>query len=242
MEVNPQKVIIVGATSGIGRQLAVWYAQKGCIVGATGRRKELLRTLAQQHPDRIYTAAFDVTAGSNRDELQNLIQRIGGLDLLIISAGGGDVSEDLRWANDERTVQTNVNGFVDIANYAFNFFAQQNSGHLVTISSVAAYRGNAGAPAYSASKAFQSIYFEGLYLKAKRLRKTIFVTCIEPGFVATNMAKSDKLFWVTPVEKAARQIATAIDRKKRKAFVSRRWRLIAFLLTHLPFWMYKRIV
>lgn len=122
-----QKVIIVGATSGIGRQLAGWYAQRGWLVGVTGRRTELLQTLAQQHPDRIYTAAFDVTAGNNRKELRELIHRLGGLDLLIISAGGGEISADLSWPIDERTVQTNVNGFVDIANYAFNFFAQQNS-------------------------------------------------------------------------------------------------------------------
>ncbi|MBD0377423.1 MAG: SDR family NAD(P)-dependent oxidoreductase [Flavisolibacter sp.] len=238
----PQKIIIIGATSGMGRRLAELYAQQGCMVGATGRRKELLDSLQQQYPEQIHTDCFDVTDSSVRDRLQSLVEQMQGIDVVIISAGGGDVRDDLDWQTDQWIVKTNVNGFVAIANWAYNYFMQQGHGQLVTISSVGAYRGNFRAPAYSAAKAFQSIYFEGLAVKAYRSGKPVSITCIEPGFVATKPIKSDKLFWVVPRDKAARQIIQAIERKKRKAYISRRWGLIAFILRWLPYGIYKRIM
>jgi short-subunit dehydrogenase len=141
---------------------------------------------------------------------------------------------------DKRTIDTNVNAFAETANWAFNFFIQQGSGQLVTISSIAANRGNSHAPSYSASKAFQSIYFEGLAIKAAKLKKDVTITCIEPGFVRSKMAKSDKLFWVVPIEKAACQIIRAIDKKKRKAYISKRWWLIAKLLKWMPYGILKK--
>lgn len=234
-------VIIVGASSGIGRKLAELYAAKGWRVGITGRRMKLLEEIKKNFTNAIEIACFDVTQDLNRENLESLVKKLGGLDLLIISAGGGDVSKELNWEIDKRTVNTNVNGFVEIANWGFNFFVRQGYGQLATISSIAANRGNGWAPAYSASKAFQSIYFEGLAIKAKRMKKNISVTRIEPGFVATSMAKSNKLFWVVPVEKAARQIMRAIEKKKELAYISRRWWLIAKLLKWAPDWIYHRI-
>ena len=114
-------------------------------------------------------------------------------------------------------VDINVNGFIQIVNYAFNYFAKQGRGHVVTTSSIAAIRGNSQAPAYSAGKAFQSVYFEGLYMKAKRMKLNVHVTDIQPGFVDTKQAQADKLFWVAPVMKAAKQIMRAIDQKKEKS-------------------------
>ena len=122
-----------------------------------------------------------------------------------------------------------------------NYFVKQGHGSLATISSIASYRGNSWAPAYSASKAFQSNYFEGLAIKARRLKKNISVTCIEPGFVDTKMAKGDKKIWVLPVEKAAKRIIKAIEKKKRRSYLSIRWWLVAKLLKLLPYWLYKRI-
>jgi short-subunit dehydrogenase len=237
-----KKIIIIGATSGIGRRLAEIYAAANHHVGITGRREYLLNETREKFPAQIETACFDITMDENKKQLDSLIRRLGGLDLLIISAGSGDITSELHWETDKKTVDTNVNGFVEIANYIFNYFVQQGYGHLAAISSVAANRGNNYAPAYSASKAFQSIYLEGLYIKAKMLKQKIFVTCIEPGFVDTRMAKSDRIFWITPVDKAARQIIKAIQRKKRKVYVSRRWRLVAFFLKWAPGWLYFRLM
>ena len=139
------------------------------------------------------------------------------------------------------TIDTNVNGFAEIANLGFNYFVQQGYGSLAAISSIASHRGNSWAPAYSASKAFQSNYFEGLSIKAGRLKKNISVTRIDPGFVDTKMAKGDKKIWVMPVDKAAKRIIKAIEKKKRRSYLSTRWWLVAKLFKLLPYWLYRKI-
>jgi short-subunit dehydrogenase len=236
-----KKIIIVGASSGIGRRMAELYAEQGYNIGVTGRRIGLLEELKNKFPQQAEYECFDVTGKENISRLDTLVKKLGGLDILIISAGNGEPSEDLNWAIDKATVDTNVNGFIEIANWAFNYFVKQGQGQLAIISSVGANRGGLHAPAYNASKAFQSSYAYGLSLKAGRLNKNVSVTCIEPGFVDTKMAKSDKLFWVVPVDKAARQIIRAIEKRKRKVYVSRRWWLVAKALRWMPHWIYRKI-
>lgn len=236
-----KKIIIIGASSGIGKRIAELYARNGHRVGITGRRSDLLQQIQQQFSQSVEYECFDVTKTENISHLESLVSKLGGIDVLVISAGGGDVSKELDWEIDKLTVDTNVNGFVEIANWSFNYFVKQGYGQLATISSLAAIRGGSWAPAYNASKAFQSNYFEGLAIKAKRIKKNIAVTCIEPGFVATKMAKSDKLFWVVPVDKAARQIIRAIQKRKRKVYISRRWWIIAKILKWAPYWLYRRV-
>ena len=237
-----QRIIIVGSSSGIGRRMAEIYLSRGFRIGITGRRSFLLDELKEKYPEQVETACFDITQDENIAKLNLLVTRLGGMDLLVISAGTGDLSEDLSWAVDKATVDTNVKGFIEIANWAYNYFSAQGHGHLAVISSIAAVRGNAHAPAYSASKAFQSIYFEGLSLHSQKLRKPVSVTCIEPGFVKTKMAKGNKQFWVVPLDKAVRQIIRGLDKKKRKVYISRRWQIIAAIMKWMPYWLYRRIV
>ena len=239
--ISSKKIIIVGATSGIGRKMAELYATNGNIVGITGRRSELLNEVKDQFPGKIETECFDVTDNYNITHLESLVAKLGGLDILIYSSGIGEPSKELNWQLDKTTVDTNVNGFIEIANWAFNYFVTQGHGSMAVISSVAANRGNSWAPAYSASKSFQSNYFEALTIKAYKMKKNIGITCIEPGFVDTKMAKGNKRFWLVSLEKAARQIIDAIDKKKRKVYVSRRWWLVVKLMRWMPFWIYKRL-
>ena len=229
-----QKVIIVGATSGIGRALAILYAKNNCMVGVTGRRKAMLDSLQQEFPDNIVTECFDVTKDENIDSIKNLIQQLGGLNLLVYNSGYGERSQQLDWVIDKHTTDVNVNGFVEIVNFVFNYFVREGKGHIAAISSISSTRGNSFAPAYSASKAYMSTYMEGLYLKASRLKIPLHITDIQPGFVKTNMAKSNDLFWVATADKAAQQIYTAIENKQRKAYITKRWRLIAILYKLIP--------
>ena len=99
----------------------------------------------------------------------------------------------------------------------------------------------AGLPAYSASKAFMRIYAEGLNIKAKKLKKDIVVTAIQPGFINTKMAKGNKRFWLAAPQKAAKQIIGAIDLKKRSAYITKRWWFIALILKYLPYALYRRL-
>ena len=236
-----KRIIIVGGTSGIGRKMAELYAGAGNIVGITGRRRELLDEIENIFPGKIKTECFDVTGNENIERLTALIQKTGGLDILVYSSGFGELSKEMDWEIDKPTVDTNVYGFIQITNWAFNYFIRQGHGSMAVISSIAANRGNSWAPAYSASKAFQSNYFEALAIKVKKMKKDIEVICIEPGFVNTNMAKGYKKFWVVPLEKAARQIISGIEKKKQKVYVSKRWWLVARLMRLTPFWLYKKI-
>jgi short-subunit dehydrogenase len=236
-----KKILIIGATSGIGRELARLYAGAGDLVGATGRRQEMLYTLQLEYPNHIITECFDATAEDGDAHLSSLCRKLGGLDLLIYNAGWGDLNDNLDWATDKATVDINVNGFLRAIHFGWHFFVGQGHGHLATVSSIAGVRGNPLSSSYSAAKGFQSIYFEGLYMRARKLKIPLFVTDIQPGFVDTNMAKGPR-FWVAPPGKAARQIARAIEKRRRRVYITRRWWIMAKLLKYLPAWLYHRLV
>jgi short-subunit dehydrogenase len=239
---EPKKIIIVGASSGIGKELALLYAKRGDKVGITGRRAYLLQEIKSQYPDNILTSCFDVMGPDNIPSIEKLINDLSGLDILIYNSGYSDASKELNWETEHTTIKTNVVGMVEIVNYAFNYFIKKGSGQIAITSSIAAIRGNSWAPSYSASKAFISNYAEGLQMKAGRLEKDIVVSDIKAGFINTKETPLKGRFWVAPVKKAALQILSGIDKKKRVLYVTKRWRLIAMLLSIIPFRILKRIV
>ncbi|HXH98805.1 MAG TPA: SDR family NAD(P)-dependent oxidoreductase [Sphingobacteriaceae bacterium] len=237
-----KKAIIIGATSGIGKGLAKILVDNNYKVGITGRRTELLDELKSQNPNSYYTRTFDITDTKIIVEnLDALTTELGGLDLLIISSGTGDLNEKLDFEIEKRIIETNVTGFTCIANWTFNYFENQKSGHLVAISSVGGLRGSRIAPAYNATKAYQVNYLEGLRQKARKLNQQICVTDVRPGFVDTDMAKGEGQFWVATVDKATRQIFEAIKSKKKIVYVTKRWRIIASILKRVPRQIYDRM-
>jgi short-subunit dehydrogenase len=237
-----KRAIIVGASSGIGRELAKMLSQDGYTVGMTGRRLELLTSLQQELATPSFIRRMDVSQTAEAaQQLEELIRELGGVDLVVISAGLGFINTELDWDKEKTTIDTNVAGFAGIANVALKHFIQQSSGHLVAISSIAALRGNGATPAYNASKAFVSNYMEGLRHKISKLQLPITVTDIQPGFVDTAMAQGEGLFWVAPPEKAAQQIFNAIKSRRKHAYVTKRWRAIAWLLKVVPDYVYDKV-
>src|SRR5665213_1128090 len=237
-----KKAIIIGASSGIGKGLAKILAANNYVVGISGRRIELLEELKSQNPNSYFTKAIDITDTKTIVEnLCTLAEEIGGLDLLIIISGTGDLNESLDFEIEKRTIDTNVTGFTSVADWAFKYFENQKSGHLVAISSVAGLRGSRIAPSYNASKSYQIKYLEGLRQKAKKLNQNIFVTDVRPGSVDTDMAKGEGKFWVAKVDKAAQQIFAAIQKKKRIVYVTKRWQLVAVILKIMPAIIYDRM-
>jgi NADP-dependent 3-hydroxy acid dehydrogenase YdfG len=148
-----KKIIIIGSSSGLGKQLAILYSQQKHLIAVTGRRMELLEELKNQYPDNIIAFHFDVTANDTQKQIEFIIEKLGGLDLLIYNAGYGDPSKELVPETERLTTLTNVNGFVEIVSYAFNYFVHQGYGQIALTSSLSALRGNSWTPAYSASKA-----------------------------------------------------------------------------------------
>ncbi len=236
------KAVIIGATSGIGKALAEIFLREGYTVGLAGRRMQLLDELKGKFPDRIFLKHIDVSqAAQAMDALDKLILEMEGVDVVVISSGAGFINEDLQWTPEKETIDVNVSGFTAMTNVAMRYFLPRGSGHLVGISSIAAIRGGSAAPAYSASKAFVSNYLEGMRKKVAQSGMSITVTNIQPGYVDTAMAKGDGKFWVASPREAAEQIYEAITRKRKHAYVTKRWRLIAWLLKVMPDFLHNKI-
>ena len=158
-----------------------------------------------------------------------------------ICSGTGDINATLDYVVERPTIDTNITGWTFVIDTLYHIFEQQGHGHLVAITSAGGLRGEPMAPAYSASKAYQINYMEALRKKAYKSGRQITVTDICPGLVDTAMAKGEGLFWVMPVKKVASQIIAAIKKKKSKAYVTRRWHILAIINKNLPFLLYKRM-
>jgi len=237
-----KKAIIIGATSGIGKSLAELLLREEYAVGVTGRREELFQSIKTQETSRIVFKKMDVQDVSTLEPIGNeLVRQLGGLDLLIISAGIGEVNKNLNFEVENSVIKTNIQGFTCMADWAVRYFKEQGYGHLVNISSIAGIRGNGIAPSYNATKAYQINYLEGLRINVKDYGSSITITDVRPGFVDTPMAKGEGLFWVASVQKAAEEIFEAIKQKRKVVYITKRWGLIALLLKVIPFSMLKRI-
>ena len=226
--------LIIGATSGIGKELAKLLVADNFRVIITGRREKLLNEIKLTAPEKYIIKVQDVTDLISCEKLfENLKNEFKTMDLIVYSSGVGEANYTLDWEKELPILSTNVLAASKIYGLAYNFFRAQGYGHLVGISSIASIRGNRHTPAYFASKAFQANYLESLYMKGKRSKAKIYVTDIQPGFVDTAMALGTT-FWMASLEKATKQIYTAIKQKKRKAYITKRWRLIAFVLKNVP--------
>ena len=237
-----KQAIVIGASSGIGRALAVRLAREGWAVGVAARRLPLLLELQAEIGRGASVRRMDVTDTARAMALlEAWIEELGGVDLVVLSAGTGHVNPDLAWDPEDETIAVNVRGFTAMANVALRYFVRRGSGHLVAISSLAALRGHGSAPAYNASKAFVSTYMDGLRHRVARLGLPIAITDIQPGFVDTAMAQGPHRFWVASPGQAAEQIRQAIRRRRTRAIVTRRWRLIAWLIRLTPGFVHRRI-
>ena len=232
-------IIIIGATSGIGRALFEKYAADDNRIGIVGRRTHLLDELWQEHPGTTVTATADIT---KQDEIARAIESLRAelkyIDLAIVCSGTGDINASLDYDVERPTIDTNVMGWTFVIDTLYHIFEQQGHGHLVAITSAGGLRGGPMAPAYSASKAYQINYMEALRKKTFKSGDHIKVTDIRPGLVNTAMAKGEGLFWVMPVEKVASQIIAAIRKRKSKAYVTKRWHVLAIINKNLPFNLY----
>ena len=235
-------IVIIGATSGIGKALFEKYARGDNRIGIVGRRANLLDELCQKYPSKTITVKADIT---NLEEIEQAInalhKELEYIDLAIVCSGIGDINATLEYNVERLTIDTNITGWTFVIDRLYNIFVQQGHGHLVAITSAGGLRGEPIAPAYSASKAYQINYMEALRKKAYKSGSQIYVTDIRPGLVNTAMAKGEGLFWVMPVEKVANQIITAIHKNKYKAYVTKRWHILAIINKNLPFALYKRM-
>ena len=237
-----QKIIIVGATSGLGRRLAELYAEEGCHVGIIGRRENLLTEIQQKYPGQVFIKRADIKDENISAAITALIMEMGSADMIIITASIINFNESLSTEHEIETTNINVKGYLNVLTTAWHYFKQKGGGHIVGVTSIAAARGNKMAPAYHASKAFQSVYLESLRIKAKHEKNNITITEIIPGYIDTEMGKGDRLFWVASVDKAASLTKKAIAKKKSRVFIPGKWGFIYRLQKFLPTFIYDRLV
>ncbi len=244
MTARLNKVVVVGASSGIGEAIARQLAQQGADVAIVARRQSELERLAAERPGKLRPYAHDV---ANVDEVPELFERIerelGGIDGLIYAAGVMPKIEESEYAfeKDRAMVTVNLLGAMAWMNQAAARFEAARSGTILGISSIAGERGRRGNPAYCATKGALSTYLESLRNRCSRYG--VNVVTIKPGFVDTAMTRGMKgLFWLISAEKAAKTaLALARKGKSAAAFVPSRWALVAFVVRNLPSFIFRKL-
>ena len=237
-----KKVIIIGATSGLGREVALIYIAQGWKVGVAGRRGAELEALRAAYPEQVSAQALDVTQEDAPEKLQALIEQVGGMDVFLLSSGIGKQNYTLETGLELATAATNVEGFIRMTNAAYHYFEKQGHGHLAVISSIAGTRGLGAAAAYSATKGFQNIYMDALDQLARMQKLNIRFTDIRPGFVATPLLTTSKKYpMLMDAPIVALDIVSAIEKKKRVAIIDWKFRLLVGFWRLIPKWIWLRL-
>lgn len=251
----------MGATSGIGQEVARLLAANGYEVGIAGRREERLVQMAQATPGIVTHRQIDVTKEDAPTELYKLIEELGGMDLYFHSSGIGWENVALDADKELKTVETNGVGFVRMVSEAYNWFAEQRAdeakqraegdeqragdkerkARIACITSIARTRGLGAAPAYSATKRMQAHYLECLSQQARMRHLNIGITDIRPGFVATDLIAGSHFPLQLKAEDVARTIVRAIERGSEVVTIDWRYRLLVAAWQLIPRWLWVRL-
>ena len=236
-----KRAIIIGATSGIGEEVAKLLIQQGWHIGIAGRREEALEKLQATAPGQIEIQRLDVTDSDAPTLLETLIRKLGGMDLFFLSSGIGYQNRNLEPEIELNTARTNVEGFIRMVTAAFDYFKKTKNGHIAVISSIAGTKGLGVAPAYSATKRFQNTYIDALAQLARMQHLNIRFTDIRPGFVATDLLRNGKYPMLMHADKVAEYIVRALKHKKRVKVIDGRYRLLVFFWRMIPRWLWERL-
>lgn len=237
-----KKAIIVGASSGIGLEVARLMAADGWRLGLVARHTAPLQQLAGEFPGRVEWAAIDVTADGAEARLRELIDRMGGMDLYLHVAGVGWQNLSLEPGKELLTVATNSMGFARMVGEAYRYFAGSGGGHIAVVSSIAGTKGLGVAPAYSATKAFDNVYIQALEQQALLRHLPIRFTDIRPGFVRTNLLNDGKSYpMLMDSRRVAAEIVKAIAAGRHVCVIDWRWRILTALWRRVPRWLWRRM-
>lgn len=249
MKQQLQRVIIIGATSGIGRAVVEKLAKEGVRIGIAGRREDRLAELQQRFgAELISYRVMDVTEESATVALDELIAEVGAPDALLYASGIGKQNPTLDEAMELRTVETNCAGMVRIVDHFINYvkrepaYNKKHKAHIAVITSVAGTMGMGPAPAYSATKSMQSAYLVALAQHARMQKLPITVGDIRPGFVATEILNPEKRYpMIMSAERAAHFVTRSLRRHKRITIFDWRYRLLVGFWRMIPRCIWERM-
>lgn len=236
-----KRIVIVGATSGIGQAVAHCCLQAGWQVGVAGRREEQLEQLRLSAPTQVCAQRIDVTSEDAPACLDALIRQLGGMDLFLLCSGIGHQNLSLQPDIEIATARTNAEGFMRMVDAAWHYFRQQGKGHIAVISSIAGTKGLGAAPSYSATKCLQNTYIDALDQLSRMSGLHITFTDIRPGFVATPLLAGGHYPLQMDVQKVARRIFRALCRRERVVVIDWRYRLLVFFWRLIPRWLWVRM-
>ena len=230
-----KKIVIMGATSGIGEHVAESLAATGWRVGVAGRKVDRMKALKEMFPDSIEWEAIDITKSEAPRKLLSLIRKIGGMDIYFHVAGIGFFDPKLDIQREVDTAETNVVGFTRMIDTAFHYFRNVGKGHIAIISSVAGTKGIGEIAAYSASKRYQQNYIEALEQLSRMHGLKIAFTDIRPGWVRTPLLDPDRNYPLTMKEgEVVPMIVKALKKRTRIAVIDRRWAAAVFFWRLIP--------
>lgn len=237
-----KKVIIIGATSGLGRELAQHYINSGNIVGIAGRRGNLLEEIKALNPSNVYTSELDSSKPEAKEKLNNLILEMGGMDLFVYCAGTGYVNKELEIQKEMQTIEVNVYGFTQLINIAYHYFKEKGKGHIAAIASVSGIRTLSICPSYSASKRYNMMYLKALRQLSKKEKLNIKISTINPGFIKTALIQSRNYPLTTSLEKGGKLLYKSIEKGNKLSFIPSYWRLISYFILLIPNFIWKKII
>ncbi len=248
MSLRFERAIVVGASSGIGAEIARQLAASGTTVALVGRRAEELAKVAAEIAaagrGKAFTAVHDVRDGDAIPGcFEQLVRELGGLDLLVYAAGTIALPEEGEYdlAGDRAMMEVNTLGAMTWTGLAAARFEAARAGTIVGISSIAGERGRRTMPAYTTSKAALTVWLEALRNRVSRYG--VNVVTVKPGFVDTVMTQHlAKKPMIISAPKAARIIlATARRGGSPSVFVPARWGLVAMIVRHLPSAIFRKL-
>ncbi len=237
-----KKVIIIGASSGLGNEVARLLLEQGWTLGVAARRIEPLQQLQQLAPERVNTQVIDVTSDDATAALDQLIDKVGGMDLFFYASGIGKQNMELEPGIELNTVTTNGLGFTRMIGAAYRYMAAHGGGHIAAISSIAGTKGLGAAPSYSATKAFQGTYLQALEQQANMRKLNITFTDLRPGFVATPLLGDDPKYpMLLDTKKVAREMVYAINSRRHVRVIDWRWRITTALWRRIPRCLWRKL-
>ena len=237
-----KRAIVIGASSGIGREVAKLLLADDWLVGIAARREDLLMEVKAINPGMIEVMRIDVTAADAPERLLELAKRLGGVNLFVYCSGIGKQNPELDTGLELTTVDVNVKGFAAMVGTIFNYMAENLGGDIAVISSIAGTKGLGVAPSYSATKAFQNTYIQALEQLSNMRRLHIRFTDIRPGFVDTDLLSgSGRYPMLMQKEAVAREMLRAVYAHRHVHVIDWRYRLLVFAWRLMPRWLWRRL-
>lgn len=237
-----KRAIVIGASSGIGREVSRLLLADGWTVGVAARREDRLLELKASSPDNVEVMRIDVTAADAGERLLELVKRLGGVSLFVYCSGVGWQNAGLEPAPELATVDVNVKGFTAMVGIMFNYMAANLGGDIAVISSVAGTKGLGVAPSYSASKVYQNTYIQALEQLSNMRRLHIRFTDIRPGFVDTDLLSGGGHYpMLMDKTVVARHIVRAIYAHRHVCVIDWRYRVLVALWRAMPSWLWRKL-